>query len=148
MLKKLILHLWSIRRQFFRYFLVGFSGLFLDLGTFYILTDWVHLRPVLAVMVNGILMLNYIFFLNKYWTFKSQGVTHKQMIRFFILAGFNYAVSIGWMFIFNEKIGVHHFIARISNILISVAWNFVLYKYWVYRHEKKDVLDAAPPPIV
>ncbi len=135
-MKQLVLHLWSIRKQFFRYFLVGFSGLFLDMGSLYLLADYWHLTPYLAVMINGVFMINYIFFLNKHWTFKSQGVTHKQIVRFLILSGVNYLISIGWMFVFNEKMGINHLIARLMNILLSVAWNFVLYKYWVYKHEE------------
>lgn len=143
MLKKIILHFWSMRRQFAKYFIVGFSGLFLDMGSLYLLTEVAHLRPVFGVMINGIFMLNYIFFLNKHWTFRSIGVTHKQMVRFFILAGFNYVISIGFMYLFNDKLGMNHFLARISNIAMAVAWNFFLYKYWVY---KKEEVSAVVPP--
>jgi putative flippase GtrA len=37
------------------------------------------------------------------------------------------------MFVFNEKIGVNHLVARVANIALAVAWNFFLYKYWVYK---------------
>ena len=123
-----------MRHQFVRYFMVGFSGLFLDIGSLYLLSDIWHIRPVLAVSINGFFLLNYVFFLNKHWTFKSQGVTHRQMIKFFILAGFNYLVSVGWMYMFNERIGIDHLVARVANIVLAVSWNFLLYKYWVYRH--------------
>lgn len=145
MVKRFFLHFWLARHQFVRYFFVGFSGLFLDMGTLYVLTDLLYIRPVVAVGINGLLMLNYIFFLNKHWTFKSNGVTHKQMVRFFILAGFNYLVAIAWMFIFNEKLGIHHLLARVSNIIISVAWNFLIYKFWVYKH---DILAEVSVPEV
>ena len=146
MLKKIILHFWSMRRQFAKYFIVGFSGLFLDMGSLYLLTEFLHVRPVFGVMINGLFMLNYIFFLNKHWTFKSTGVTHKQMVRFFILAGFNYIVTIAWMFFFNHKMGIDYKLVRISNIIIAVAWNFLIYKYWVYRQDEKPVV--LPPASV
>lgn len=133
MFRMLFLRLWSARHQFVRYFIVGFSGVFLDVGSLYLLSDLWHVKPVLAVGINGIFMLNYVFFLNKHWTFKSQGVTHKQVVKFLILAGCNYVFSVGWMFIFNEKIGVNHLVARVANIALAVAWNFFLYKYWVYK---------------
>lgn len=135
MIKKTILYFWSMRRQFARYFIIGFSGVIIDVGSLYLLKEYLHLRPVTAVIINGIFLLNYIFFLNKHWAFKSEGVTHKQIIRFFILSGFNYLVAIAWMFFFNEKIGINYLLARVSNIALSVAWNFLLYKYWVYKHE-------------
>ena len=145
MLKKIILHFWSMRRQFAKYFIVGFSGLFLDMGSLYLLTEFLHVRPVFGVMINGLFMLNYIFFLNKHWTFKSTGVTHKQMVRFFILAGFNYIITIVWMFFFNHKMGIDYKLVRISNIIIAVAWNFLIYKYWVYKQDETfAVVPSAP----
>lgn len=142
MIKKIILYFWSMRHQFARYFIIGFSGVILDVGSLYLLKQYLQLRPVVAVIINGIFLLNYVFFLNKHWTFKSNGITHEQIIRFFILAGFNYAVSIGWMFFFNEKIGINYLLTRISNIALAVAWNFLLYKYWVYKH-KDPVIFAS-----
>jgi len=136
MLRKIIIHLWSMRHQFARYFTIGISGVILDIGSLYLLKEYLHFRPVVAVIVNGIFLLNYVFFLNKYWAFKSAGVTHKQMVRFFILAGINYAISVGWMYFFNEKLLINYLLARVANIALSVAWNFLLYKYWVYRHEE------------
>ena len=136
MIKKAILHFWSMRQQFARYFVIGFSGVILDVGSLFLLKEYLHLRPVVAVIINGVFLLNYVFFLNKYWAFKSTGITHKQMVRFFVLSAANYGISIGWMYIFNHKFGFNYILVRLFNIAISVAWNFLLYKYWVYKHEE------------
>ncbi|TSC84789.1 MAG: Uncharacterized protein G01um101413_173 [Parcubacteria group bacterium Gr01-1014_13] len=140
MLKKLFLHFWSVRHQFVRYFVIGLGAVVLDIGSLYLLKEYLHLRPVMAVIVNGIFILNYVFFLNKYWAFKSTGITHKQMIRFFILAGANYGIAIAWMYIFNHQLGLNYLIVRLANIALSVTWNFLLYKFWVYKHEEPTIL--------
>ncbi len=140
MIKKIILHLWSMRQQFARYFVIGFSGVIMDVGSLYLLKQYLHLRPVVAVIINQVFLLNYVFLLNKYWAFKSKGVTHKQVIRFFILASINYVISILWMFFFNEKLGINYLLARVANIALAVAWNFLLYKHWVYKHEETVTL--------
>ncbi len=140
MIKKLFLHFWSMRHQFVRYFVIGLGAVVLDVGSLYLLKEYLHLRPVVAVVINGIFLMNYVFFLNKYWAFKSKGVTHKQMVRFFILAGINYLISISWMYIFNHKLDFNYLWVRVANIALSVAWNFLLYKYWVYKHEEPIVL--------
>ena len=131
-----------MRHQFARYFVIGLCGVFLDVGSLYLLKQYLHLRPVVAVIINGIFLLNYIFFLNKYWAFKSTGITHRQMVRFFLLSGVNYVISITWMYIFNEKSGFNYLLVRIANIALSVAWNFLLYKYWVYRREEPVILAS------
>ncbi len=136
MVKKIVLHFWSMRRQFVKYFIVGFSGFLLDLGTLIFLTDFLHIMPVVAVTINGLFMINYIFFLNKHWTFRTQGVTKRQMKRFLILAGANYIFGILWMYIFNHEFGFDAKLVRVANIALAVAWNFLLYKYWVYKHDE------------
>jgi len=140
MFKKIILRLWSMRHQFVRYFVIGLGAVALDISSLYLLKQYFHIRPVVAVVINGIFIMNYVFFLNKYWAFKSNGITHKQMIKFFILAGINYVISITWMYIFNHKFGFHYLLVRVANIALSVAWNFLLYKYWVYKHEEPVIL--------
>ena len=129
-----------MRHQFVRYFVIGLGAVVLDIGSLYLLKEFLHFRPVMAVIVNGIFILNYVFFLNKYWAFKSTGITHKQMIRFFILAGINYGIAIGWMYIFNHQLGLNYLLVRLANIALSVAWNFLLYKFWVYKHEEPVIL--------
>ncbi len=145
MIKKIIIRLWSMRQQFVRYFVIGIGAVVLDIGSLYLLKQYLHLRPVTAVIINGIFILNYVFFLNKYWAFKSTGVTHKQMVRFFILAGVNYAIAIGWMYIFNHKFGFYYLFVRLANIALSVAWNFLLYKFWVYKNQ--DLGQVMEPEV-
>ncbi len=143
MFKKIILHFWSMRHQFARYFVIGLSGVILDIGSLFLLKHFLHIRPVVAVIINQVFLLNYIFFLNKHWAFKSQGVTRKQMVKFFILAGINYIIAVSWMWFFNEKLLINYLLARVANIAVAVAWNFLLYKYWVYKHEE-PAFSAIP----
>jgi putative flippase GtrA len=146
MLKKIILHFWSMRHQFVKYFIIGIGAVILDVGSLYLLKQNLHLRAFVAVVINGIFVLSYVFFLNKYWAFKSSGISHKQIIRFLILSGVNYAIAIGCMYIFNEKLGFNYLVVRLSNVALSVAWNFLLYKYWVYRQDEVPVV--LPPSSV
>ena len=75
-----------MRAQFIRYFVIGISSVILDVGSLYVLKQFGHLRPVTAVVINQIFLINYVFFLNKYLAFKAKGATHKQIVRFFVLA--------------------------------------------------------------
>jgi len=123
----------SSRKQFFFYTLVGSSAFILDLITLIFLKEVLHLRPVVAVVFNQILIVNYVFFLNKEYSFNSKGRVRKQMIKFYLLSGWNYFFAIFWMWLLNEKLVVHYLVARVSGIILAVCWNFLLYKYWVYK---------------
>lgn len=140
MIKKLAWHLWQWRRQFSRYFIIGFSGVFLDMGTIYCFKEFWSLRPVLAVVLNQILIIIYIFILNRYWTFKSAGLIRSQFVRFGILSGGNYLFAIGWMWLWNQVFGFNYLLVRLFNIILSVSWNFLLYKHWVYYVKQKETV--------
>lgn len=134
-IKKIFARAWHLRHEFTKYFIIGFSSFLLDVGSLYILKNHIDLKPYIAVMINQPLILLYIFFLNKHWSFKADGFTRKQMMRFLCVAGMNYIISAAWMWTFNEKFGLQYIIARTLNVIVAVGWNFMLYKYWVYRTE-------------
>lgn len=144
MVKKLILHFWSLRKEFARYFIIGVSGVVLDIGSLYAFKEFLHLHPITAVIINQFFLINYVFFLNKRWAFRAKGVTRQQMVRFFILSGFNYAFSVAWMWAGNHRLEFNYLLVRLSNIILAVAWNFLLYKYWVYRESPQH--DNTPTP--
>lgn len=136
MINSLFQKAWGARVQFIKYFLVGISGVILDISSLYCLKEYASLRPTVAVIINQALLVNYIFFLNKYWAFKSTGITHRQIIKFYLLAGANYAFSVAWMLIFNEVFAFNYLLVRLTNIILAVSWNFLLYKFWVFRKKK------------
>ena len=134
-LSKLLKRAWIHRVQFARYTVTGLSAVALDMGTLYALKEWVHIRPVWAIVINQSFLVNYVFFLNKKWSFQAMGRTHRQVMRFYALAAVNYAISVSWMGFFSHLFGEHwYLLIRLANIGLATAWNFLLYKYWVYRH--------------
>lgn len=135
MLKKLIAKLWSMRAQFIRYFIIGVNGVVLDIVTLWLLKNYLRLSPTTAVIINQIFLVNYVFLLNKYWAFKARGMGHKQIIKFYMVAGINYLISIAWMWFFNHHLHYNYLLVRIVNIALAVSWNFLLYKYFVYAHK-------------
>jgi len=128
-----IVKLWSLRKEFTKYFIVGFSGLLIDMGSLVLLKEVFGLWPVFAVIINQAFLLVYNFTLNKYWSFKNKEMPHRQIVRYLILAGFNYLFGVVVMYIFNHKLGFDYRLVRIFSIACMVSWNFFLYKYWVYR---------------
>ena len=141
MVKKTFNYFWSLRREFVKYFIVGFSGLFLDMGTLVLFREVFGFAPPVAVIFNQPLVLGYNFTLNKYWSFHSKAIPHKQMVRYAILASWNYFFSWFSMYILFELWGMDYRIARILSITVMVSWNFLLYKYWVYRENKPPLMN-------
>lgn len=133
MLKKFLLHFWSLRRQFIRYFIIGFTAFILDMTSLFLLRERLRISQVVVIALTQPIIISYVFFLNKYWSFKSVGVTRAQFIRFIALVGFNYIFSIFWMWLLSERLQINYLFTRFMNIALAVTWNFLLYKYWVYK---------------
>lgn len=138
MFQSILKYLYSLRHQFAKYFVVGFSGVFLDMGTLVIFKEWFGWWPVLAVAVNQLVVMVYNFSLNKFWSFRNREMPHRQIVRYLILAGVNYLFSILVMYIFNHQLGFDYRLVRLLTIVMMVGWNFFLYKYWVYRQDTKQ----------
>ena len=134
-LSVLVTRAWAHRVQFFRYTVTGLTAVVLDMSTLYALKEWGGISPVWAIVINQSFLVNYVFFLNKKWSFQSIGRTRHQMVRFYLLSGVNYVISITWMAFFAHIFGEQwYLLIRLANIAVATAWNFLLYKFWVYRH--------------
>ncbi len=133
MVEMLVRKAWNHRREFAKYFLTGISAFIVDIGSLFVLKKIFGLNQVTAVAMYQPIVILYVFFLNKRWSFQVAGQTHRQLIKFILLAIINYIISIAWMWLLSHEWGVHYQIARVSNIILSVSWNFLAYKYWVYR---------------
>ncbi len=122
-----------LAKQFLSYTWIGMSAVLLDLVSLQFLKEIVGIRPYIAVIINQLFLIVYVFSLNKLITFKNTDLPHRQFVRFCILATWNYLFAVAAMFLFNELYEVHHLIVRIGCIGVAVCWNFVLYKKWVYK---------------
>lgn len=135
MLNKLISNLLSMRKEFAKYFIIGISSFFVDVGSLYVLKEWAGFTPTFAVVINQPIIAFLVFYLNKRWSFRAGGLTQIQILRFYSLVGANYLFSIVWIHITHDWLGIQYILARTANIALAVSWNFLLYKYWVYRVE-------------
>jgi len=143
MIKRTASYFWSLRREFTKYFIVGFSGLFLDMGSLILLKEVFGIAPVVGVIINQIFLLAYNFTLNKYWSFGNRSMPHRQLVKYLSLSGFNYLFAVASMYVFNHIFEFDYRLVRIGTIAVMVSWNFFLYKYWVYTSPKHS---AVLPP--
>ncbi len=140
-----------MRAQFAKYFTIGIGAVILDILSLHYLVS-LNVDPILSIVINQLVIVNLVFLLNKYWAFVAKGVTHKQVVRFYLVAGFNYFFAIGWMWFFTNLVNLHQYIGylgvsqanyylivRLVNVALAVSWNFLLYKFFVYKYEVKDV---------
>lgn len=138
MVKKFLVYLWQSRIKFVRYFAIGITAFVLDIGSLYILKEFFGIYPVVAVIINQIFIIGFVFLMNKSFSFRANGNTPAQMARFAVVVIFNYLFAVLWMWTFNHKLGFNYLLVRTINVALAVAWNFLLYQEWVYKSAKTE----------
>lgn len=116
-----------------KYVVVGASGFVFDIGLLYATKEYLGIRPWLALVITQCVVMAYNFTLNKLWSFGNRDMPHTQLVRYLTLAGINYAVGVIFMYLFNEILGIDYLLVRLGTVLLAVSWNFLVFKYWVYR---------------
>ena len=122
--------LWPVKR-FLRFGVVGFSGVFVDLGVFYLLRTVLGLGLTRSAILSSEVAIINNFLWNDLWTFgdisRRQKGKHQQFRRFL---KFNVVCLSGLIlnvlivnFLFNI-LGINEYIAKLVAIAVVTFWNF------------------------
>jgi len=140
------LYRYLVVKRFWQYAVVGSSSFVLDFLGLVVLKEWFGMDPVWAVAVEQVVVIAYVFLLNKYWSFRSRAGATGELVRFLLVLVWNYLFAVAWMWFWVSYVGVSYVVSfggdrdlayigvRVANIVIGISWNFLLYKYWVYRY--------------
>jgi len=124
------LSLWPVER-FFRFGIVGFSGVFVDMGVFYLLRRVLELGLTRSTMLSAEVAIINNFLWNDFWTFgdvsrrqpgKRQRL--KRLIKFNIICLAGIILQTLIVNLLFNAFGINEFIAKLIAIAIVTAWNF------------------------
>ncbi len=138
MAHRIVRYLWQSRKEVFKYAIVGGSGVAIDIVSLAFMKEQMGIAPTIAVVINQAFLIGYVFFLNKFWSFRNTDMPQKQFVRFLILATGNYIFSVAAMYVFNHILLYQYLLVRLGSIALMTSWNFVLYKQWVYRNDSQE----------
>jgi len=111
--------------QFFKFALVGFTGLFIDFGLTFLLKEKFSINKYVANGIGFSIAVLSNYFLNKYWTFQD---TNKEIFtqagKFVLIAIIGLIINTQIIYLFNHKNNWNFYLAKIFAIGIVVIWNF------------------------
>ena len=126
---------YSALQQFFKFCLVGLSGLLIDVAILLVLVDFFLLDPRVAAIFSFCVAVSWNYFLNRNWTFaavKISGIYYSYPI-FFIVTLSGLGVRIGVMHLlieyFNMGEGHWYVLASCIGIVTGTVTNFFGSKY-------------------
>ncbi|SMD15486.1 GtrA family protein [Pedobacter nyackensis] len=126
----------------------AFTGGMLDYVVMILCTELLHIHYTISIAIGGIIGAILNFSLNRYWTFNgnkaSELAVGTQLLKFaFVVAG-SIALKSSGTYLFTTWLKLDYKITRIMvDIIVSLGFNYVLQKYWVFR--KRQVQEMNNP---
>ena len=113
----------------FKYYLVGASGILVNLGILFILTEFVGLWYLLSSTIAIYVSITTNFLLNKTWTFRDTAIKQRDFLMYGKFIGVSLVgmgIQLGFNYMFVEKLSVYYLLAALISIMIASSVNFVL----------------------
>lgn len=116
----------------------AFSGGILDYLIMLGCTELLHIHYTISIAIGGIIGAVLNFSVNRYWTFNEdqakKSPVGNQLIRFIFVVAGSIALKSSGTYLFTTWLQLNYKITRvIVDIIVSLAFNYTLQKYWVFR---------------
>ncbi len=136
--------LWKLRcalehrhlRRLVRFGLVGLSGVFVNMGFLWLLTEVMGFYYILSSLVAVELSIISNFLLNNAWTFRDRSLG---VVRLTALARYNLVCagaivgSTTILYLLTTHMGAHYLVANLIAITVTSLWNFAANAAWTWR---------------
>ena len=125
-------------RRMAQFAAVGVSGVLVNLGILWALTDYAGIYYLLSAVASIEASIVSNFVLNDVWTFrdrKESGVTQwmKRLGKFNLISLPAFPMQLVVMGILKEFFGMYYLLAALMGILVVFIWNFVANSLWTWR---------------
>lgn len=118
-----------------KYYAVGASGILVNLGLLYYLTEygslWYFLSYALAISVS----ITSNFILNKFWTFRDSIDSQKTIVmyvKFVSVSMVGMVIQLGSVYVLVESLMIYYMLAALISICIAGAINFIINRRWTF----------------
>jgi len=132
----------ALNSQVVRFALIGVANTLIDFGIFHLLANELTQPFFFANIVSTSTALIFSFIMNSRFTFKNQ-VTRQNLVKFFVvtlsalwlLQPLVIAIILPLISLFGNFLSAESqlLIAKVVATGASLVWNFVLYKFYVYK---------------
>lgn len=139
----------KLMRYALKFGVVGLVGFFTDVAIFNLLRVSLFDEPIMPKIISVAVATLVTWFGNRYWTFRE----HRRKNYLLELLEFA-AVAVGGLLIGLLCLWVSHYVlgfqtvvadnisGNVIGLVLGTAFRFLLYRFWVYGHHRKDGLSA------
>ena len=123
-------------KDFIKYSTVGFSGLFVNLGSYIFLTRYLGVAEVFAPIISIEASLISNFLLNNFWTFKKRNIERafiSRLMQFHLVAGFTGIFNYITFFLMFKIVMVNDILANLLGIGVAAILNYLINSNWTWK---------------
>jgi dolichol-phosphate mannosyltransferase len=123
--------LWEEERRAVKFLTVGISGIAVNMGFLYLLTEFFGIFYGFSSVVAIELSIVNNFLLNDLWTFRGKGCTRfadrrHRFLSFQAVTVGGLIVNLGTLLVLTEWAGIYYLVANLIGILLAFAWNYLV----------------------
>ena len=126
-------------KQFFKFGIVGCINTF---------SSWLFYYPLLFLGINYIVCttIAYIlssiigYLLNNKWVFKKNTYDANSVLKYYAVYGSSYLINVLSMKLWVEVLGLSKVIAPILTLFVTIPYNFLFSKVWVFTKKENNYL--------
>jgi len=121
----------------------AFIGGMTDYGIMVFFTEVFHVHYTISIAIGGVIGAVVNFSLNRRWTFHSKNLPYKnsinkQMIKFVLVVINSILLKSSGTYLVTTFLRIDYKISRIIvDLIVSIALNYNLQKYWVFKSVKQ-----------
>lgn len=130
---------WTEWTKILRFGIVGLSGIFVNMGLLYVLTEVAGLYYLVsaAIAIETSIVNNFIW--NDLWTFNSGGrlrFTRRlhRFVSFQAVSMGGLAINMLILYLLVEVGGIYYLIANLAGIFAAFAWNFMVNRHFTWKN--------------
>jgi putative flippase GtrA len=119
--------------KFFKFIIVGFSGLIVDFSITFLLKEKLKIHRYIANSAGFTFAASTNYLLNRLWTFESNNPKVLQEFgTFFIISVIGLLINNFFLFLFERKLRFYY--AKFLAIMVTSLWNFSANYYLNFTH--------------
>ncbi|MBA0882588.1 GtrA family protein [Flavobacterium undicola] len=120
--------------KFFKFGLVGFTGLVIDFGITWICKEKLGFNKYVANSFGFLFGVTNNYFLNKYFTFDNHNPEiGLQFLSFLIIAVIGFSINTGFLYSLQKKTKINFYVCKIIVTAIVFIWNFGANTFYTFK---------------
>ncbi len=134
------------RMQFLRFLLVGSINTLVGYALIFAGMYLLHLSPELSNLLGYSVGLVISYFLNKYYTFKSNESSHTEKLRFLMVFAVAYPANLALLMFLTRILGLHAGLSQIVAGALYVVVSYLMNRRFVFSARQPAENISSPNP--